>query len=269
MAQAPTRWLIFVALPIKAQIQLHLSLTFELYMFELTSPNCKHKVCARISQAQMQRKFSCIWACEFQLEFCWVAIHAQMQLQLRWTFGIRTRDVKTRLNSHSSNAAEIHWIWACAFQPANLKFASSNFFLFVKQHFVELHSSPKCGCISAAFEPASFRSIFFELQSRLKCSSISAAFEPANFSLNVSVRCFCNICMLMHICFALLAYRHEESNTRLNSGSNSLAHIWHNFSCINFEPASFSCEFCRVANPGSYSVAFELTFELHVWACEL
>ena len=72
------------------QIQLHLSLTFELYMFELTSPNCKHKVCARISQAQMQRKFSCIWACELQLEFCWVAIHAQMQLQLRWTFGIRT-----------------------------------------------------------------------------------------------------------------------------------------------------------------------------------
>ena len=30
-----------------------------------------------------------------------------------------------------------------------------------------------------------------------------------------------------------------------------------------FEPASFSCEFCRVANPGPNSSAFELTFEPH------
>ena len=111
--------------------------------FRLTSPNCKHKVCARISQAQMQRKFSCIWACEFQLEFCWVAIHAQMQLQLRWTFGIQTRDVKIRLNSHSSNAAEIHWIWACAFQPASepLRVWVAN--------FVELQSRLKISCIWA------------------------------------------------------------------------------------------------------------------------
>ena len=78
----------------------------------------------------------------------------------------------------------------------------------VKQHFVELHSSPKCSHISAAFELTSFRSNFVVLQSRLNCSSISAALEPANFSLNVSVQCFA-----MFACWCTfvlrLAYRHK------------------------------------------------------------
>ena len=89
---------------------------------------------ANFAEFQSRLKFSCIWsdilACEFfHLRIsssCYPgSISAAFELTFQLhvcVFGIQTRGVKYRLNSraklHSSNAAEMRWIWACEFQPA-------------------------------------------------------------------------------------------------------------------------------------------------------
>ena len=96
------------------------------------------------------------------------------------------------------------------------------------------------GSISAAFEPTYTRTLYSIL------STLSDTDKMTQYTAAT------RLILGGHICGENSAGLHAQAQTR-----------WLIFGAISaaFEPASFSCEFCRVANPGSNSSAFEPAFE--------